>query len=538
MGFIDWLFGGPRKKKNEVDEIKEDDDWRRKEEEWRRREQLWREKEEKIKKMQEKILTMEERRGKVESERKRLEAAIEKKPKRKKIIAQTDDYEDEAESEDEFSEADDDGDYDDEEPIYESEAKRGGEESDEVLDSEEVEEVPEEEDIRPHPKKVPKKDQMRDDILREHKYPGAKSTKGLPLKTPKRKPEAPPPSKAPPQQDGPAKPRAIGILPNLTFENFVVGENNRFPFVAAQSVAQAPARAYNPLFIWGDVGLGKTHLLQSIANFLIAKNPDSKVVYCSSEKFTNELIRSVETNSISEFRDKYRNIDILLIDDIQFISGKENTQEEFFHTFNELYNNSKQIVLTSDRPPSEIQALEKRLRSRFEGGLITQIKMPSEDIRVAILRAKIKEMNVYIPDEVIKHIASLMTTNVRELIGALNRVRAFSSMMGGPVTLETASKALEDIFPQMASSAVSPSPGTSTAPAQGPVQQRPAPPPPPKAPGMAVGSASDMDLIRQLEKDAGADFDLSSTINDFDIETKKMEEDLMKELKKQGVDFK
>jgi chromosomal replication initiator protein DnaA len=242
----------------------------------------------------------------------------------------------------------------------------------------------------------------------------------------------------------------------------------------------------------------------------------------------------VETSTISDFREKYRNIDVLLIDDIQFISGKENTQEEFFHTFNDLYNNTKQIVLSSDRPPSEIQALEKRLRSRFEGGLITQIKPPNEDIRIAILRSKIKDMNVYIPDEVIRHIAGLITTNVRELQGALTRVRAYSTMMGGPVTLESANKALEDIIPQRQAepdhTVVTPQPSQQM------TQPRPAPAAP-KNMGFSAGSMSDMDLIRQLEKEASGGLDAQPK-SDFDVETKRMEADLMKELKKQGIDFK
>ena len=217
-------------------------------------------------------------------------------------------------------------------------------------------------------------------------------------------------------------------LKNLTFNNFIVGPSNRFAHDVALAVAKTPADAYNPLFIYSQVGLGKTHLLCGIGNYIKSKNPNARVVYASSEKFTNELLDYLRLGEMERFRAKYRNVDVLLIDDIQFIGGQEGTQEEFFHTFNSLYNEHKQIVITSDRPPKNIAHLKDRLRSRFEGGLIVNIKKPDLSTRTMILHEKAEKDGIYIPDEIINYIATKVKSNVRTLIGILNRVVAHSSL--------------------------------------------------------------------------------------------------------------
>ncbi|MGB8955014.1 MAG: chromosomal replication initiator protein DnaA [Tumebacillaceae bacterium] len=237
------------------------------------------------------------------------------------------------------------------------------------------------------------------------------------------------------------------LNPKYTFDTFVIGAGNRFAHAASLAVAEAPAKSYNPLFIYGGVGLGKTHLMHAIGHYVLEHNPSAKVVYISSEKFTNEFINAIRDNKTVDFRNKYRNIDVLLIDDIQFLAGKEQTQEEFFHTFNALHEESKQIIISSDRPPKEIPTLEDRLRSRFEWGLITDVQPPDYETRIAILRKKAKAEALDIPSEVISHIANKIDTNIRELEGALIRVVAYSSLINRDLSAELAAEALKDIVP-------------------------------------------------------------------------------------------
>ena len=233
------------------------------------------------------------------------------------------------------------------------------------------------------------------------------------------------------------------LNPKYTFDTFVIGNSNRFAHAA---VAESPAKAYNPLFLYGGVGLGKTHLMHAIGHHIVSQKKDSKVVYVSSEKFTNELINSIKDDKNEEFRNKYRNVDVLLIDDIQFIAGKERTQEEFFHTFNTLHEANKQIIISSDRPPKDIPTLEDRLRSRFEMGLITDIQAPDFETRIAILRKKAQLERIDVPNEVMSYIAKNIKSNIRELEGALTRVVAYSSLSNRVISFDLATEALKDII--------------------------------------------------------------------------------------------
>ena len=241
------------------------------------------------------------------------------------------------------------------------------------------------------------------------------------------------------------QPDESNLNPKYVFETFVIGNSNRFAHAAAQAVANDPAHAYNPLFLYGGVGLGKTHLMHAIGNRIKQNNPSMKVLYTSSEKFTNEIINSIQNKTTEAFRQKYRNIDCLIIDDIQFLKGKEQTQVEFFHTFNALKDADKQIIISSDRPPREIETLEDRLRSRFDQGLTADIQTPDLETRMAILRTKAASDNIVLPPEVITLLATSIATNIREIEGAYIKIVAYTSLMHMPITVETAQKVLSDM---------------------------------------------------------------------------------------------
>lgn len=238
-----------------------------------------------------------------------------------------------------------------------------------------------------------------------------------------------------------------GILnPRNVFDSFIVGQNNQLAHAACVAVAQAPAQAYNPLFLYGDTGLGKTHLMQAVGHYVLQQNPHANVAYISSEKFTNEYITAIQEATLPKFRQRYRNVDILLIDDIHFLSGKERIQEEFFHTFNELFVAQKQIILSSDRPVSEIAKLESRLISRFQGGLVADMQAPDLETRTAILRSKTKALNCHLADEIINFIAERITRNIRRLEGALIKVVSYASLTGQSLDRPTVERLLKDVL--------------------------------------------------------------------------------------------
>lgn len=239
------------------------------------------------------------------------------------------------------------------------------------------------------------------------------------------------------------------LNPNYTFDTFVVGSNNRFAHSASLAVAESPGEAYNPLYIYGGPGLGKTHLMHSIGHFILENNPDAKIICVTSEEFTNEVIESIRSGNASamnKFREKYRTIDVLMVDDVQFIIGKESTQEEFFHTFNALHSAGKQIILTSDKPPKEMETLEERIRSRFEWGLMADIGTPDYETRMAILRKKVEADEMNLSDDILNYIATNIKSNIRELEGALNKLLAYSNLEKTEITMDIAIKELQNII--------------------------------------------------------------------------------------------
>ncbi len=238
------------------------------------------------------------------------------------------------------------------------------------------------------------------------------------------------------------------LNPKYTFDSFIPGDSNRFARAAALAAAETPGEAYNPLFIYGGVGLGKTHLMQAIGNYVHQEDPSKRILYMTSETFMNEMINAIQQKKTYELRARLRMVDVLMVDDIQFIAGREATQQEFFNTFNELYNENKQIVLTSDKPPKDIQRLEERLCSRFEWGLVADIQAPDRETREAILRDKVQQEKIEVPEEVLRLIAEKVQSNVRELEGCLTRLTAYANMTGKPITLELSELALKEIFDQ------------------------------------------------------------------------------------------
>lgn len=252
-----------------------------------------------------------------------------------------------------------------------------------------------------------------------------------------------PPIKEPSYENSSYK--STNLKPEYKFSNFVIGNSNRFAHAAAKAVAEKPAKAYNPLFLYGGVGLGKTHLMQAIGNSILDKDPHLKVLYISSEIFINEIINSIQNKTTDAFRKKYRNIDCLIIDDIQFLEGKDATQEEFFHTFNALKDANKQIIISSDRPPKDIKTLEDRLRSRFEQGLIADIQPPDLETRIAIIRSKAASKGIEVPNDVVTLIATNISSNIREIEGAFTKILAWSSLMNVPINLETAKARLMEL---------------------------------------------------------------------------------------------
>jgi chromosomal replication initiator protein len=249
-----------------------------------------------------------------------------------------------------------------------------------------------------------------------------------------------------PAQEQPEPQRAGSLIPRYTFDTFIVGPSNQFAHAACRAVAETPSRSYNPLFIHGGVGLGKTHLMHAIGHYVMRHHPALKLTYISSERFMNEMINAVRFDRILDFRSRYRSVDVLLVDDIQFVSGREGTQNEFFHTFNALHDAQKQIVISSDRPPHEIPALEERLRSRFEWGLIADIQPPDVETKAAILKRKAEDEGVPLPDNLAMYLASRVKTNIRELEGSLIRLIAYSSLTTKPLTIELAQEVLRNVI--------------------------------------------------------------------------------------------
>jgi chromosomal replication initiator protein len=266
----------------------------------------------------------------------------------------------------------------------------------------------------------------------------------------------PVPRPAHPQQMTLAPAERPGLNPGYTFESFVVGPSNRLPHAAAMAVGDKPGQAFNPLFIYGGVGLGKTHLLHAIGHRAIDQRPETQVLYVSSEKFTNDLIKSIMNQRQTEFRDRYRSADILMIDDIQFIAGKEATQEEFFHTFNDLYQSGRQIIVCADRPPKAIATLEDRLRSRFEGGLIADVQTPDFETRTAILSRKGQSLGIHVPSDVLEYVARKVQSNIRELEGALNKIIALAQLYNTSIRMEIAIQALNDAALEARRAAITP----------------------------------------------------------------------------------
>jgi len=286
-----------------------------------------------------------------------------------------------------------------------------------------------------------------DALSPDHTFPGVPGAPGVEAHRTSLAEDTAPTERRAPSRNGREPDPGARLNPRYTFETFVIGASNRFPHAAAVAVAEAPAKAYNPLFVYGESGLGKTHLLHAIGHYAQNLYPGIKVRYVNSEEFTNDFINSIRDDRAQAFHSRYRDVDVLLIDDIQFLQGKVQTQEEFFHTFNALHNSNKQVVITSDVPPKQLQGFEERMRSRFEWGLLTDVQPPDLETRIAILRKKAIGDALQVPDDVMEYIASRISTNIRELEGALIRVTAFASLHRQPITVTLADVVLRDLIP-------------------------------------------------------------------------------------------